>query len=117
MTESKTSASHHAPTPPAPLADRRLLLVCGLAILVALGAGVLAEALLALIGLVTNLSFYGRWSLAFTSPAANTLGPWVIAIPVVGGLVVGVMARWGSPAIRGHGIPEVMERVLIGESR
>lgn len=72
---------------------------------------------MALIGLVTNLSFYGRWSLAFTSPAGNTLGAWVLVVPVLGGLIVGVMARWGSPAIRGHGIPEVMERVLVGESR
>lgn len=101
----------------APLADRRLLLVSGLAIVIALGAGVLAEALMALIGLVTNVSFYGRWSPAFTSPAGNTLGAWVILVPVLGGLIVGVMARWGSPAIRGHGIPEVMERVLLDESR
>ena len=111
-----TAPSHSAPGSP-PLADRRLLLVSGLAIVIALGAGVLAEALMALIGLVTNLTFYGRWSLAFSSPAENTLGPWVIGIPVLGGLVVGVVARWGSPAIRGHGIPEVMERVLVGESR
>ncbi|HMU60505.1 MAG TPA: chloride channel protein [Gemmatimonadales bacterium] len=109
-------STHSAPES-APLADRRLLLVSGLAIVIALGAGVLAEALMALIGLVTNLSFYGRWSLAFTSPAGNTLGAWVIVVPVVGGLIVGVLARWGSPAIRGHGIPEVMERVLVGESR
>lgn len=101
----------------APLADRRLLLVSGLAIVIALGAGVLAEALMALIGLVTNVSFYGRWSPAFTSPAGNTLGAWVILVPVLGGLIVGVLARWGSPAIRGHGIPEVMERVLLDESR
>lgn len=72
---------------------------------------------MALIGLVTNVSFYGRWSPAFTSPAGNTLGAWVILVPVLGGLIVGVMARWGSPAIRGHGIPEVMERVLLDESR
>ncbi len=110
--------------PPAPTArdasrpaDRRLLLISGLAILVALGAGALAEVLVALIGLITNLAFYGRWSLAFTSPAGNHLGLWVVAIPVVGGIVVGLIARWGSPAIRGHGIPEVMERVLVGESR
>lgn len=111
------SAPHHAAPASVPLADRRLLLVSGLAILIALGAGVLAEALMALIGFVTNLSFYGQWSLAFTSPADNALGAWVIVVPVLGGLIVGVLARWGSPAIRGHGIPEVMERVLVGESR
>src|SRR5437868_1142647 len=98
-------------------AGHRLFLVCGLAVVIALGAGLLAEVLTALIGFFTNLFFYGRLSLAFISPAGNQLGPWVILVPVLGGLIVGVMARWGSPAIRGHGIPEVMERVLIGESR
>lgn len=98
-------------------ANRRFLLVCALAIVVAIGAGFLAEALVALINVFTNLFFYGRFSPAAASPAGNPLGPWVILIPVAGGLIVGVMARWGSPAIRGHGIPEVMERILIGESR
>lgn len=98
-------------------AGRRLFLISGLAVVIALGAGMLAEALTALIGFFTNLAFYGRLSLAFTSPAENHLGLWVILVPVVGGLIVGVMARWGSPAIRGHGIPEVMERILVGESR
>jgi len=94
-----------------------MALLCALAIVIALGAGVLAEVLVALIGLFTNLAFYGRLSLAFVPPAGNSLGAWVVLVPVVGGLVVGAMARWGSPAIRGHGIPEVMERVLLGESR
>jgi len=94
-----------------------MALLCALAIVIALGAGVLAEVLVALIGLFTNLAFYGRLSLAFVPPAGNSLGAWVVVVPVVGGLVVGAIARWGSPAIRGHGIPEVMERVLLGESR
>jgi CIC family chloride channel protein len=98
-------------------ADRRLFLVSGLAMIIALGAGMLAEALVALIDLFTNLSFYGRFAFTPATPAGNGLGLWVIVVPVIGGLVVGVMARWGSPAIRGHGIPEVMERILIGESR
>jgi H+/Cl- antiporter ClcA len=76
-----------------------------------------ARALTGLIGLVTNLAFYGRWSFEFSSPAANHLGLWVIAVPVLGGLIVGAMARWGSRAIRGHGIPEAMEQVLLNESR
>lgn len=109
---------HHPLSPPrSPVADRRLFLLCTLAIPIALGAGILAKVLVALIGLFTNLSFYGRFSLAFIAPAGNTLGAWVIVVPVIGGLIVGAMARWGSPAIRGHGIPEVMERVLVGESR
>src|SRR5690606_35233061 len=49
--------------------------------------------------------------------AVDHLGPWVVAIPVVGAIFVGVMARFGSKAIRGHGIPEAMEQVLINESR
>jgi CIC family chloride channel protein len=114
---SDSGHSHHVGPQRSPVADRRLFLLCTLAIPIALGAGVLAEVLVALIGLFTNLAFYGRFSLAFTSPADNTLGAWVIVVPVIGGLIVGAMARWGSPAIRGHGIPEVMERVLVGESR
>ena len=106
-------------TPPAHRgpADRRLFLVCALAVLIALGAAFLAEVLVALINLFTNVAFYGRVALSAASPAGNALGPWVVLVPVVGGLIVGVMARFGSPAIRGHGIPEVMERILVGESR
>jgi len=70
-----------------------------------------------LIGLITNLSFYGKWSFEFSSPAGNHLGRWVVAIPVIGGVIVGIMARYGSKAIRGHGIPEAMEQVLLNESR
>ena len=77
----------------------------------------IARALTALIGLVTNLAFYGRASAEFSSPADNHLGLWVIGVPVVGGLIVGAMARFGSRAIRGHGIPEAMEQVLLNESR
>jgi H+/Cl- antiporter ClcA len=68
-------------------------------------------------GLVTNLSFFGRLSTAFNSPAGNRLGIWVLVVPVIGGVIVGLMARYGSEGIRGHGIPEVMEKVLGGQSR
>nr|WP_243041377.1 chloride channel protein [Dyella sedimenti] len=88
-------------------------LAMGLGALVAL----VARLLTALIGLVTNLAFHGRWSTAFGSPMGHHLGAWVILVPVAGGLVVGAMARWGSRAIRGHGIPEAMEQVLLNESR
>src|SRR5581483_11283905 len=53
----------------------------------------------------------------FSSPAGNHLGWWVVAVPVVGGIIVGFMARYGSKAIRGHGIPETMEQVLLNQSR
>ncbi|HEV7231478.1 MAG TPA: chloride channel protein, partial [Bacteroidia bacterium] len=97
--------------------DRRVLYLCWLAFVIALIMGVVAKALVMLIGLITNISFYGTFSFGFSSPAGNTLGLWVIAIPVIGGLIVGVMARYGSSAIRGHGIPEAMEQVLENESR
>ena len=97
--------------------DRRTLAISALAITIAGAAAVLAEVLRALMAIVTNLSFYGRVSSAPTSPAGNHLGLWVIGVPIIGGIVVGLMARYGSTAIRGHGIPEVIEKVLYGESR
>ena len=96
---------------------RRIVFVSALAIVVAFGAGFVAVILMRLIGLITNLSFYGRFSTAFSSPADNHLGLWVVLVPVVGGVIVGIMARYGSAAIRGHGIPEAMEQVLYNESR
>ena len=95
----------------------RSLMLCALAILVALGAAVAAELLQAMIGLITNLAYFHRWSTALVSPAGTTLGPVTIIIPVAGAIVVGLMARYGHAGIRGHGIPEAMERVLYAESR
>ncbi|MHB1273659.1 MAG: chloride channel protein [Rhodanobacter sp.] len=97
--------------------DRRVLWITGMALLLGVVVGLIAKILTALIGLFTNLAFYGRWNFSFVSPAGNHLGLWVILVPVAGGLVVGAMARWGSRAIRGHGIPEAMEQVLLNESR
>ena len=89
--------------------------------LLAMGIGVLASyvawALLALIGLFTNLFFYQRWSTAFVSPAGHHLGPWVVLVPVIGALVIGFMARYGSERIRGHGIPEAIEAILLNGGR
>jgi len=102
---------------PAPIVNRRVVFISLVSIVVAVGAGLVAQALTRLIGLITNISFYGRFSAAFSSPAYNLLGPWVIVVPVVGGIIVGIMARYGSAAIRGHGIPEAMEQVLFGQSR
>jgi chloride channel protein, CIC family len=97
--------------------DRRTVLITGLGILLGIAAGFIAQVLIGLIGLVTNLVFFGRISLALVSPSGNHLGGWIVLIPMLGAVVVGLMARYGSAAIRGHGIPEVMERVLQGESR
>ncbi|KWZ38334.1 chloride channel protein [Burkholderia savannae] len=89
--------------------------------LLALAIGVLstfaAFALLSLIHLFTNLFFFQRLSFADRSPALNTLGPWAAAVPVAGGVVVGLIARFGSEKIRGHGIPEAIEAILFGKSR
>ncbi len=79
--------------------------------------GLVAKVLVGLISLFTNISFYGRWSFEEVSPAGHSLGLAVVLVPIIGGLIVGLMARYGSPAIRGHGIPEAMEQVLVNESR
>jgi CIC family chloride channel protein len=100
-----------------PSVDRRTLLISGLGVALAFVSSVVAQGLTRLIGLITNLSFYGRWSTSFVSPAQNRLGLWVILVPVAGAIVVGLMARFGSKAIRGHGIPEAMEQVLVNGSR
>ena len=97
--------------------DRRVVVIVVLSILIGVTAGFAAQLLVHLINFVTALSFHGVLSFAPTSPLGNHLGLWVIAIPVVGGIVVGLMARFGSEGIRGHGIPEAMERVLTSESR
>lgn len=97
--------------------NRRVAWLCAGAMVVAVGAALLAHALTALIGLVTNVAFYGHVSTSFVAPGTARLGAGVILVPVVGGLIVGLMARFGSAAIRGHGIPEVMERVLLARSR
>src|SRR5438046_1461646 len=83
--------------------DRRTLVICALGLVIAGFAALLAEVLRALMGLVTSVAFYGRPSTAFVPPAGNHLGYWVIVVPVIGGLIVGLMARFGSSAIRGHG--------------
>ncbi|HZS51090.1 MAG TPA: chloride channel protein, partial [Bryobacterales bacterium] len=89
--------------------------------LVAIAIGVLsayvALALLRLIGLFTNLFFYQRWATNLVSPADHHLGPFVIVVPIIGALIVGFMARYGSERIRGHGIPEAIEAILINGSR
>ncbi len=89
--------------------------------LIAVGLGavstVLAWALLNLIGLFTNIFFYGRLSTELVSPAGTALRPFIVAIPIVGGLLIGLLARFGSERIRGHGIPEAIEAILLGGSR
>src|SRR6202790_66081 len=95
----------------------RLGFISLLASMVGIISGFVAFLLYNLIGFFTNLVFYGVWSFHFRSAAENQLGAWVIVVPVIGGLIIGVMAKYGSPKIRGHGIPEAMEAVLTSKSR
>ncbi|MHB8854551.1 MAG: chloride channel protein [Ignavibacteriaceae bacterium] len=88
-----------------------------ISILLGIAGGFIAQILTRLIGLITNLCFYGVFSFTFSSPAQNHLGLWVIIIPIAGAIVVGFMAKYGSAGIRGHGIPEAMEQVLLNESK
>lgn len=95
----------------------RILFICGLAACIGVLAAVIAYGLYSLIAIVSNLVFFQRLSLEMPSLQNHSLGVWVILVPVVGGLIVGWMARYGSPKIRGHGIPEAMEAVLTNQSR
>ncbi len=97
--------------------DRRTVFICVLAVATAFVAGWLAKGLTTLIAFITNVAFYGRLSSQAATPVGHALGAAVIAVPVVGGMIVGLMARYGSKAIRGHGIPEAMEQVLTNQSR
>ncbi len=95
----------------------RILFICVLAACIGALASIIAYGLYSLIAIVSNLVFFQRFSLEMPSLQNNSLGLWVILVPVVGGLIVGWMARYGSPKIRGHGIPEAMEAVLTNQSR
>src|SRR4051794_28757947 len=95
----------------------RVISISLLAIAIGLVASFIAAALLKLIGLCTNLFFYQRVDTSLISPAGHHLGPFVVLVPVAGALVVGFMARYGSERIRGHGIPEALEAILIHGSR
>ncbi len=97
--------------------DARVVLISLMAIGIGVISAFVALALLRLIGLFTNLAFFGRWSTTLVSPVGNNLGIFEIFIPVIGGLIIGLMARYGSERIRGHGIPEAIEAILINGSK
>jgi H+/Cl- antiporter ClcA len=98
-------------------ATPRLLLIAAFAVVIGVASTYVALGLLTLIAVFTNLFFFQRFSMAVVTPEAHTLGAWVILVPVAGALVIGVMARYGSDRIRGHGIPEAIEAILIHGSR
>jgi H+/Cl- antiporter ClcA/predicted transcriptional regulator len=97
--------------------NQRLVLLSVFALVIGAMSTVGAWFLLAAIRFFTNLFFYQTFSLADRSPAGNQLGAWVIVVPAIGGLIVGLMCRYGSEKIRGHGIPEALEAILYGKSR
>lgn len=98
-------------------AGYRIGFISLLAALIGVLAGIIAYVLYDLIGLFTNLAYYHEWSFHFRSPENTHIGPWIIVTPVIGGLIVGFMAKYGSEKIKGHGIPEAMEAVLTSRSR
>ncbi|HWZ24469.1 MAG TPA: chloride channel protein [Verrucomicrobiae bacterium] len=95
----------------------RVIPISALAMVIGLLCAFVALALLRLIGLFTNLFYFGRWNTSLVSPAGNHLGIYSVLVPVVGALIIGVMARYGSERIRGHGIPEAIESILLNGSR
>ena len=95
----------------------RILPISALAVVIGIVCAFVALALLRLIGLFTNLFYFGRWDTALVSPAGNHLGFFSIFVPIGGAIIIGFMARYGSERIRGHGIPEAIEAILINGSR
>lgn len=99
------------------MVDKRVFYLSIQAIINALVIGAIAKVLVYLIDLITNIAFYGKFSFEGAGPAENSLGIAVIAIPIVGSIIVGLLAKYGSAAIRGHGIPEAMEKIILDESK
>lgn len=96
---------------------KRMLFISAFAILIAVAISFISRLLVLLINFTTQFFFFGKWSVAAANPALNTLSWLVIFIPAIGGIIVGLMALYGSKAIRGHGIPEAMEQVLTNNSK
>ena len=94
----------------------RLILISSIAVVVGALSTLTAWVLLHAIHFFTNLFFFQKLSTAFMSPAGHTLGAWVIGVPVAGGLIIGLIARYGTEQIRGHGIPEAIEAILFKKS-
>ena len=121
---------HTAPSAPPPVSsahasgdaladfrtDRRVLLLCALAVPIGfVGAGV-AKVLLWLIAVFTNAAFFLRLSAEPVTLQGHHFGAWGVIVPVLGGLIIGLMARYGSEKIRGHGIPEALEAICSDEA-
>ena len=97
--------------------DRRVWLLSGVSVGIGIAATGLAILLLRCIALVTNLAYYHRLNTAAAAPSGSPLGYWMLIVPVIGGLIVGLIARFGSDKIRGHGIPEAIEAILLHRAK
>jgi chloride channel protein, CIC family len=97
--------------------DKRVLILSLMAVLIGAMSAVVAYALVWLIAVITNVAFYQSFSSVFRPLVNHQLHYFVIVVPVIGGLIIGFMARYGSDKIRGHGIPEALEAILFGRSR
>ncbi len=97
--------------------DKRVLLLSLMALMIGAMCSVVAWGLIALIAWISNVAFFQDLSTTYQSPAATTLGWALVLVPVIGGVIIGLMARYGSDRIRGHGIPEALESILIGRSK
>ncbi|RUU91199.1 MULTISPECIES: chloride channel protein [unclassified Mesorhizobium] len=97
--------------------DARVLLVAAIAVVVATAGLFAGIALLKLIRLATNIAYFGQFSLADLKLEDTPLGLAAVIVPVIGALIIGLMARFGSEKIRGHGIPEAIEAILLGRSK
>jgi chloride channel protein, CIC family len=114
----QTAATHiHEQVNSSPSNVRRIFFITGLSFINAIIVGGIAKLLVMLIAFFTNVFFFGTFSFHESSPSENDLGYWVILIPAAGGIIVGLMAKFGSRAIRGHGIPEAMEKIVTEESK
>jgi H+/Cl- antiporter ClcA len=98
-------------------ATPRMITISLLAVMIGLISTFVAWILLQLIAFFTNLFYYKRFSTATMSPAGHHLGWFAVLVPVVGALIIGLMARYGSERIRGHGIPEALESILLNGSK
>ena len=109
------------PSRPAPAAEKpdaapraSLALLCCCAILIGIVTGLGAVLFRDLIGLVHNLMFLGRLSTAYNASLFTPPSPWgpfLILVPVIGGLGVTWLVSNFAPEARGHGVPEVMAAI------
>jgi H+/Cl- antiporter ClcA len=123
MNSTQVKTPKHRPHHPAPkvelgdfTTDSTVIKLSAMALVIGCFSALIARVLLWLIALFTNLCYFGRISVADAVPSAAKWGPAIVLIPVIGGVVIGLMARFGSEKIRGHGIPEALEAILMGKS-